>query len=507
MSSIRARRLPAIVAALASTAFLMPVAAHAAPVDQIQLEASDVLVPTGSTSTGVSVRLTNSGDADVALTNVTVVIDASGLAGVATVAAAYPDSGGNCDTAGTKTTCTYATLNVSIISAYPAFLDLEAATGAAAGSSGTYSVTAEADGFSRTATGKVTVAEGVNLVAGPEISLAGGAGSTLSLSPTVRNAGSRVVHGVVMSSSSGSRSASYRPQYSNCVYTDVEFYCVFDEDLAVGKQYAPASPVSVLLGKDAPAPSTFDTYADWQTPDDEADYMAAIRNRGGKPGNGPTLSLVEKPSAALRTIPQTDVSALDNFSHVVVDVTGKNLPDLAALDTTVRGKAGATVTAEIQIRNLGPAIIDAWDQFPSAYVVIPAGTTVVKADHNCVAVDGKIGEYRCLSGGLSVGQSATWTLQLKIGATGTGAITARTETAEDGVFGPDGNAANNTAKLLINPPAGAGGSNGGDSAGAGGGLPITGTNVTLAAGAGIALLLAGATTFVVSRRRRTRYVA
>ena len=510
MSSIRARRLPVIVAAFASAAFLIPGAAHAAPIDQIQLEASDVLVATGSTSSGVPVRLTNSGDADVALTNVTVVIDAAGLAGVATVAAAYPDTGGKCDTAGTKTTCTYATLNVSIINAYPAFLDLKAATGAVAGASGNYSITARADGLSRSATGKVTVAEGVNLVAGPEIHLAGGAGSTLSLTPTVRNAGSKVVHGVVMSSSSGSRVAKYQPQYRNCVYTDVEFYCVFDEDLAVGKQYAPAAPVSIRLGKDAPAPSSFDTYADWQTPEDVADYTAAIRNRGGKPGTGPTLHLVERPTAALRAIPQTDVSAVDNFSHVVVDVTGKNLPDLAALDTIVRGKAGSTVAAKIQIKNLGPAVIDDDDQFPSAYVVIPAGTTVVTADHNCVPVTGKTGQYRCLSGGLTVGQLATWTLKLKIGATGTGSIAARTETVQDGVFGPDANAANNTAKLLINPPAGVGGSNSGGSggsSGSGGGLPITGSNVTLAAGAGIALLLAGAAIFLVSRRRRTRYVA
>jgi LPXTG-motif cell wall-anchored protein len=490
----------------------MPGVAHAAPVDQVQLEASDVLVATGSTTTGVAVRLTNSGDEDVALTNVTVVINASGLAGVATVAGAYPDTGGKCSTAGTKTTCTYATLSVSIINAYPAFLDLKAATGAAAGASGSYSVSAEADGLSRTATGKVTVAEGVNLVAGPEIHLTGGAGSTLSLTPTVRNAGSKVVHSVVMSSSSGSRSASYLPQYSNCVYTDVEFYCVFDDDLAVGKQYAPASPVSVVLGKDAPAPSTFDTYADWQTPDDEADYMAGIRDRGGKPGTGPKLALVEKPTAALRTIPQTDVSAVDNFSHVVVDVTGKNFPDLTASDTTVRGEAGATVAAKIQIKNLGPAVIDPWDDFPGALVTIPAGTTVVEADHNCVAVDGKTGEYRCLTGGLTVGQTASWTLQLKIGATGTGTITARTETGEEGVFGPDANPDNNTAKLLINPPTEGGGANGGgsngDGSGApGGGLPVTGTNVTLAVGAGIALLLAGATIFVVARRRRTRYVA
>ncbi|GAA3929063.1 DUF11 domain-containing protein [Actinoplanes auranticolor] len=512
MSFLRARRLPALAVVLAAAALAVPGVAHAAPADRIQLEASDVLVPTSSTATGIAVRLRNDSDTDVLLTGVKVVIDATGLAGVATVADARPTFGGDCDTAGPRTTCTYDTLNVSIIDAYPAFLDLKAAPGAVAGATGTYAVTVEAAGLSRAATGEVTVAEAVNLVAGPEITLAGDAGSTLALSPTVRNAGSRVVRGAVLSSSSGSRSASYRPQYSNCVYTDVEFYCVFDRELAAGKQYAPAAPVSVRLGADAPAPSTFDTYAEWQTPDDAADSMAAIRRRGGKPGTGPALQLVEKASAARRAVPQTEVSAVDNFTHVVVDVTGRNLPDLAAIGTTVRGEAGETVTATIGVKNLGPAVIDAWDRFPSAHVVLPAGTAVAEADRNCVPVDGKAGEYRCLSGGLAVGETATWALKITISGTGRGTITARTETAEDGVYGPDRNAANNTAELLINPPAGTGdatggGGEGGDTGGEGGGLPVTGVNATLAAGAGVALLLAGATAVVVTRRRRTRYLA
>jgi hypothetical protein len=511
VSIFRARRLPAVAVALAAAAFAVPGAARAAPAEQIQLEASDVLVSTGATTTGVAVRLRNDGDTDAVLTNVKVVIDAAGLAGVATVEDARATFGGDCDTEGARTTCTYETLNVSIINAYPAFLDLRAVSGAAAGETGTYAVTAEADGLSRAASGKVTVAEAVNLIAGPEITLAGDAGSTLSLSPTVRNAGSRVVRGVVLSSSSGSRSASYRPQYRNCVYTDVEFFCVFDQELAAGKQYTPAAPVAVELGEDAPAPSTFDTYADWQTPDDATDSMNAISKRGGKPGTGPELRLVEKVSAQ-RAVPQTDVSAIDNFTHVVVEVTGRNLPDLAAIGTTVRGTAGETVTATVGIKNLGPAVIDSWDQFPSAYVVLPAGTTVVEADRNCVAVEGKAGEYRCLSGGLAVGETATWALKITVSGTGKGTITARTEIAGEDAYGPDRNAANNTAALLINPPAAAGGGGGADGTGGaadgdGGILAITGVNATLAAGAGVTLLLAGAAAVAVTRRRRTRYVA
>jgi LPXTG-motif cell wall-anchored protein len=507
VSILRARRLTVVAGLLTAMAFAVPGAAQAAPADRISLEVSDVVVATGSTVTGGVVRLLNDDDGETGLTNLRVVIDASGLAGTATVEAPRPADGGKCTTAGARTTCTFETFGVWVYE-IPVFFDLKAAPGAAAGASGSYTVTAEADGLSRRATGTVTVAEGVNLVAGPELTMPGKPGSTLALAPTVRNAGSKVVHGVVLTSSTGSRSASYVPQYSNCVYAEVEFYCVFDEDLATGKQYAPASGVAVRLRGDAPAPSSFDTYADWQTPEDNARYMAAIRSRGGKPGTGAALKLVEKPAAALR-VPQTDVSAVDNFTHVVVNVTGENLPDLTALDTVVRGKAGETVSATVAIKNLGPAVID--DDYPSAYVKLPAGLTVAEADRNCVPVEGKTGEYRCLTFGMAVGQTVTWTLKVTIGdsATGTGSVTARTEVIGEDGFGPDADATNDTARFLVNPPAGEGGAGGGTGGGGGdsGGLPITGTNTALALGAGVALLLAGTAAVVVARRRRTRYVA
>jgi hypothetical protein len=140
--------------------------------------------------------------------------------------------------------------------------------------------------------------------------------------------------------------------------------------------------------------------------------------------------------------------------------------------------------------------------------VLPAGTTVAKLDHNCEAVAGRKGEYLCLSVGLAVGQTATWDVSLKIGPAGAGTITGRPLIAGTKNFGPDRNPVSNTAKLLVNPPPASSAANGGGAGGAaGGGLAITGTNVTLAAGAGIALLLAGAVAFAVTRCRRSRYIA
>jgi LPXTG-motif cell wall-anchored protein len=241
------------------------------------------------------------------------------------------------------------------------------------------------------------------------------------------------IQGLRVVVSTGSRSATYLPQYRNCVYTDVQFYCEFDEDLAAGKQYVPASAMSVVLTKDAPAPSTFDTYAEWQTPDDATRWTAAIRDHGGKPGGGPVL-------------------------------------------------------------------------FPGALVVIPAGTTLTKADRNCVPVEGGAATYRCLAGGLDVGETVTWELGLKIAdeRPSTGTITARTEVVGSDSFGPDRDPSNNTAEFLLNPPVDEDGAGGG---GQGGGLPVTGANAAWAAGVGIALLLAGVAALTVARRRRARYVA
>jgi LPXTG-motif cell wall-anchored protein len=519
MGFIRGRRLPALLGVVMAVAFVAPAPATAAPADQVRLEADSVLVPTSSTTTGVAVRLRNDGNEDVLLRNLKVTIDASGLAGVATITGTYPDTGGECDTAAAVTTCTYDMIDVSIINAYPAVLDLKGA-GAAAGTKGTYRVTAQADGMSLDATGTVTLAEGVNLVAGPEISLSGKPGSTVVLSPTVRNAGGTTVHGVVLSSSSGSTSASYKAQYSNCVYTDVEFYCEFDDELAPGKQYGIAQPISIALGKDAPAPSDFETYADWQTPDDAAEYDVAIRNRGGKPGTGPKLKLVEKVGTALRSAPQTDTSAVDNFSHVLTKVTGDNLPDLAAIETTVSGAAGATATAKVSMKNLGPARVDTWDTdfWPVAHVVVPAGTAVAEPDPNCEPIENKDGEFLCNAADLAVGETVTWGLKLKIGdgKPATGKITAQLTVIGSDKLAADHNPANDTADLLINPPSdnGGNGGNGGTGAGdgnasggEGGSLPITGANAAWAGGAGVVLLLAGATAFVMARRRRTRYVA
>lgn len=508
---MRAVRVSALAGVLTTMALVTPGVAQAAESTGITVSTRDVIVSSGAAVTGVPVRVERPDGATSPLTHVVVTVDVAGLAGIATVPHAYPASGA-CDQSGTAIKCVLDTLT----SEYPVFMDVKAVAGTAAGTKGSFAVSVSADGVAAsTASGTVTVAEGVNLIAGPEITLSGKPGATLAVTPEVRNAGATVAHGVVLVSSSGSASAAYQPRkYSNCVYTDEQFFCVFDQDLAAGARYTVASPIPVALTADAPAPSSFDTYAEWATPADAESFIAGIRSRG-KAGTGSALTLVEKP-AARAAAPQTDTSEIDNFTHLVFDVTGDNKPDLTAVGTTVRGKVGDTVKATFGIKNLGPARIDSWDEFPSALVTIPAGTTVAEADRNCVAVTGQAGTYRCLASGLDVGETANWVLSLKItdAAPGKGTITARTEIAGKDTFGPDLDASNDKAEILLNPAtAGDDGDNGDDTddnggTGAGTGdddggtLPITGANTTLAAGVGVLLVLAGSILVVATRRRR-----
>jgi LPXTG-motif cell wall-anchored protein len=102
---------------------------------------------------------------------------------------------------------------------------------------------------------------------------------------------------------------------------------------------------------------------------------------------------------------------------------------------------------------------------------------------------------------LDVKAPVTWPFKLWIDRAGTLTGTVSVQSSQ-----PDGATANDTAKLLVNPPA-AGGEGGGNGDGAEGGLPITGAPVMLISGVGALLLAAGVAAYLISRRRRARFIA
>ena len=167
------------------------------------------------------------------------------------------------------------------------------------------------------------------------------------------------------------------------------------------------------------------------------------------------------------------------------------------------------VTAEVGVRNDGPATLDSGRSGESIAwikVGVPAGATVVSVPEGCDE-DGSI--YNCFSGTLlPVSESQTFEFGLRIDrvVADAGGRVVVNEPCECSQFAKDLDMSNNTSAIVLNGT-GAGGPDAGDGAGGGegGGLPVTGPVGTAVAGAG--LLVAGGAGVLMVRRRRTRFVA
>jgi hypothetical protein len=396
---------------------------------------------------------------------------------------------------------------------------VRAATSAKAGSVATVTATFAADGVQPvTATSKVTVADGVDLVAPQReqtIKVKPGAGFDAALQ--VRNASSVVVHGAVLTfwTDYGFEGTE---QFSNCRY---EFgqprQCVFDQDLDAGATYRLTVPYR--LRKDTYAPSNLGGEFNWATKGDSPAAAARL----GAAGSGSALRLT--PVAALRAAGQTDTNPDNNTQVITIAAQGKQGADFVALGAKVSGAAGAVVDAPVGLRNAGPATVDFSRSGSSPGLVIvtpPAGTKVVTIPAGCeLAEDGsyqtKPGttQYACVSGPrVTSGQTLTWKFGLKIEKVtpnATGSVEVNPKCACDR-FAKDLNPANNVAAIVANPAGGTGNGGNGDGSGGsggsdGGGLPITGPAGAAIGGAGVLLVGAGVIGFVLARRRRTRFQA
>lgn len=492
---------------------LVPAAASAAPIVDISLDVSDLLVPTGSSGRDAPVFLYNDGDDPVTLQGASVTVDTTKLSGVATV---RRDSWTGCDYTATAVTCPIG--NATIPPTGPNYLvglTLVAASGAKPGQTGTFTVTITASGgLSLTKTATIEIAEATDLKAPGELVREGKPGGPVTFPLTVRNAGSAVIRGASISSSLGSSNGRYVKRFSNCHYTEAQMFCEFDEELSPNTEYALSEPLSIEIRRDAPAPFGYDMYFDWQTVADGAHWLDVIR--GGNPvaGTGDRLRLVPK-GAAARSNPQTDVKPVDNFTKVKVNITGNNAADQVAVGASVRGAFGANVAAKVGIRNAGPARVDlTTGLLAGVHIVVPAGATVVSLPpHACVpAKDGQrdatrtdpLGapEYLCWTGARSieVGETITWNIGLRVTseARTQGTVTVNSDFIKDAPV-RDRNAENNTADIDVNGPV--------NQQSSGPLLPVTGASVMWTALIGVALIALGAGGYLVTRRRRMRFVA
>ncbi|MEV6850132.1 hypothetical protein [Actinoplanes sp. NPDC051411] len=493
------RKLGAAVAGLFVAAAVPAAAASAAPVTPELQFAHVTLTPNDGKQQIVDFWAY---EQSFTLHDVTAVIDTSQMPAGVTAGVWFPEIDKNCKDATGSITCTFDTLPSDEGMAFITFVNY-VSKDAEVGAEGTASVKVTSRELGTvTRSTKVTVAEGVDLaVDQTDQDTRVKPGGTVAVPLSVRNNGETAITGVDVFFFIDPWYGMAK-HYSNCVYGTTAGYCHFDTELKANTSYALSEDMGVKIRGDVPAPSTIGQTFDWYTPNDNSDNIDLVNGQKPKHGTDGALSLRAKPAALAKSKPQTDISSLGlDYQTALFEVTGTRNGDVAAVGAQVKGATGATVTAKVGVRNLGPAFEFGFPN-PAAQVTVtaPAGTTVVSVPDGCVKA-GAAYECTTTASPLDVNASVTWPFKLRIDKSGTltGSVVAKS-------FQPDVTKDNDAAKLVVNPPAGVA-----DSAGQGGndggGLPITGAPAAWIGGAGVLLLGGGAAAYVISRRKRARFVA
>ncbi|WP_406074027.1 LPXTG cell wall anchor domain-containing protein [Micromonospora sp. NBC_01638] len=366
-------------------------------------------------------------------------------------------------------------------------------------------------------TSHVRVGEGVDLAGGPYTTVSSKPGGKFTVPLAVANVGDKTVRGFVAVFDLA-YSIRTKDRFSNCLYSDDHLVsCQFDEEIQVGTGLA--TTLNLELAKDTYAPTNQSGYAQFMTRADFEDLTrvrAAVGARAATPGSGPKLTLAEAPGR-MRKADQTDVAPGNDYTGWTIKATGTNGTDLAAIGATLKGTAGAVVTATVGFRNSGPATLDKTNgDFEAAThtaVELPPGTTAVEVPDSCQLRQGTR-TYQCASEMLLVaGQSYTMKFRLRVdkvipNARGAVRVNAPCECPAGGSFQDDIKPANDKATIVVNAAQSGGGHGDGDGGGGGGGsLPITGAPTILIACIGALLLVTGAGCYLLARRQGSRFAA
>jgi hypothetical protein len=431
----------------------VPATAAQRAATDIRMLVSDLSVPTGGP--GAELAPAWYADQEVVLTEAKITYQLSGLPGVTI---ADGQGVGDCTSQSpTELVCEgLYEMNVGPDGVRGYFTALlTAGATAEVGTAGTVTATFSAtDVTPITRTVPVRVTEGVDLAAGPEVQLRKKPGARFEVPLVVRNAGRNVIDGASVIFHRDHAFQTVR-QFSNCRYRDGQLTtCTFDQKLRPGARYRGVMPYQ--LRSATYAPSTAAAELQWLTPGELEDYEAMLADNGvagfGEPGTGGVLKLTRVTSAQAR---QGDVDPDNNWTTVLVEATGRNGADLAAIGDTATGAAGDEVTVSAGVRNAGPATIDfgrAGEPVARTRVTAPAGTSVVSAPEAC-REDGA--SYVCESDWLLIaGESETYDFTLRIdevvaGATGAVVVNAPCECSQ---FTDDLFPANNQAAIVLNRP-------------------------------------------------------
>ncbi|MFI2648660.1 LPXTG cell wall anchor domain-containing protein [Micromonospora fulviviridis] len=507
----------AFVAASATPAFAAnPTIAEVVGAEGFSLYANDVIVAPDGPEKWISLYSL----VDEPFTDYTVKVDRSAVDGFAEVQ--KPEGPGSCTEAGAVLTCTVkndAEPDLDLLS-----LPVLPRDGAKAGQEGQlqFTVTTPNAGTA-TFRSTVTIGEGVDLTSEPFVNLTGTPGSTVPAPLSVGNQGKTDAEDAVLFFF-GSYALAPAKRYENCEYFEDNFdeyayACTLDATVAAGGSAKLDDSFGFAVPGDAWAPNTDYGFAIWMTPADWQAFRSQVPDFGkSAKGDEGVLKLTPTaPSRALaRAMQQTDVDPTNNETMIQLTVKGNQKADVAANGATLDAEVGATVPVTVGFTNNGPAAINAGGEdgiYTLALVTLPKGTTAVKAPEQCADAEGEFGPdsgkagaavYACfVPGVVGSGKKAEFPFSLRVDQPGT--LAGKVELFHGGpdeTNRKDLNPANDTAKILVKASG-----DGGQGGGGGGTLPITGSSTGLIAGIGALLLAAGAAGYVVSRRRKTRFVA
>ncbi|MGW1752404.1 hypothetical protein ACWCRD_43785 [Streptomyces sp. NPDC002092] len=513
------RTAAAAAFATAALAVATP-AAHAAGTTLVLDAQENYYLPTEGEGPNLDLGITASGgDAH----DVSVAVDASSLAGKATMAVT-----GDCVSTGAlKIKCEVGPLSGKE-SIDPFFLKPTAA--AKAGDTGAITYTATASD-APTVTGKTDVlVGGPKLVLRPYPALKGIApGAVFERTPAFANTGTASADKGVILLVQDSDGVSLARDHSNCHYSDHPdggAWCRFDTPVAPGSAYETNAPLRYTAATDTMY--GYNTYVAWPVggtaPDsfDPSDFPHT--------GTGTPLGLKSLASGSGFTGPGYGTFATTQHA------------DYQALGDTVEGKVGETVSITVGVRNTGPGRMDfRWmdaDNSGTFVVTPPAGTTITGAPGpgeqgdpgplwNCTPRKAGAKSYTCSIGSTDFrpGDLVTQEFTVRIDRIVPGARGSVKAVENPDYPNRDDHAANDTAAITVkatgsatsspspsasaSPSATATASSSGSGAGTGngtttgGGLAATGADgVLLRAGTALLLVAGGALVFLAARKSR-----
>ena len=302
--------------------------------------------------------------------NVEVVVDTSGLAGVATVS-----GGGNCDGAGPVFTCRYGNLQNGDGESYNPFV-IHGVDGVRPGDSGTVTYSATADNAAPvTGTSRMTIGGPTLSSPGQEPGVSGLApGKDATLTPRFANNTRFPTEKGVAVQVNVSDGVTLTARHSNCFYAGpapTSAWCTFPTKAAAGAAYRTSAPLVYTVTP--PEKLTGEVTYTWSSaPQKPADHNVR--------GTGAPLTLI-----------RTANQAFDD-SHGRLAITTTVQTDYRPVTATVRGRVGNTVKVRLGLQDLGPGRIQGDEEMGRFEVVPPEGTTVTSVPYT---FEGDGGEWAC----------------------------------------------------------------------------------------------------------------